>query len=150
MFGAHHAEGLTGLLHEHPIPGFRALNELFIKPMEHVQEHLGIPTMAERAVHAESAASHGGWLDHDSLIPNVFLVGGVHAAMEMLLDRTHEHLGSAARHVKGTIKRKTSSDRTKRQKAGSDTVATESSAKAEVKKERGCRSEASDDKAAIE
>lgn len=91
-------------MQEHTIPGFNTLNEWFLKPTERVQEHLGLPTMADRARVSDVALLYGdgGWdsLDIASLIENIFLVGSIQGTMEHLVDMAHDRLGEATRYVK--------------------------------------------------
>ena len=106
-----HTEAIVEQLHEHPLPGIRALNEYFITPMEHVQQCLGIPTMAERAGAADhqvgvgTVFGDGSWdgSDVELLLKNIFVVGGVQAIMEQGVDVVQDHFGRAVVGVKERI-----------------------------------------------
>lgn len=96
MFGSRAPE-LVDMVGGHAVPGFTAVNEAFIKPIEHVQEALGIPTMAQRAEDFEVGTifGHSTWdtLNVSMLIENIFLVGSVQAGMEHGLDLVQDQFG---------------------------------------------------------
>lgn len=97
-----HAAPLIELLHSHPIPGFDTINEFFIKPMEHTQLALGLPTMAQRAADVGTIFGMGGWDSTSAalLIENVFVIGSVQAAMEHVVDIIQDEVGRATLFIK--------------------------------------------------
>lgn len=109
-----HASPLISILGEHPMPGFRTLNEYFIRPTEHAQEVLGLATMAERAgqVHGQLALGtifgQGGWNSEDAglLVKNIFLAGSVQGVMENAVDRFQDKAGKAVGKATHFVKQK--------------------------------------------
>ncbi|KAI5203632.1 hypothetical protein E4T39_04011 [Aureobasidium subglaciale] len=85
-----HSDTIIPVLHE--IPGLSHVHHASMIPIEKIQEMLGLPSIAERAVDFEG----GGWYDPaDVVLKNMFLVGAVQVAMESAIDqlsRTTEHL----------------------------------------------------------
>lgn len=67
-------------------------------PIEKIQEMLGLPSMAQRAL---EFGSGGGWYDPaDVLLKNMFLVGAVQVAMETAIDQIQDRLSRAKEHVR--------------------------------------------------
>ncbi|KAI4717484.1 hypothetical protein E4T48_06278 [Aureobasidium sp. EXF-10727] len=83
-----HSETVAPILHN--IPGFDQAHHAFIAPIEKIQEMLGLPSMAQRAV---EFGSGGGWTDPaDVVLKNMFLVGAVQVAMETAIDQVQDHM----------------------------------------------------------
>ncbi|THZ72815.1 hypothetical protein D6C85_04461 [Aureobasidium pullulans] len=90
-----HSETITPMLHE--LPGFSHAHHAFMLPIEKIQEALGLPTMAQRAVDFGA----GGWYDPaDVVLKNMFLVGAVQMAMETAIDQVQDRFSRAVENVK--------------------------------------------------
>lgn len=67
-------------------------------PIEKIQEMLGLPSMAERAL---EIGGGGGWLDPaDVVLKNMFLVGAVQVAMETAIDQIQDRMSRATEHLR--------------------------------------------------
>ncbi|KAI4729269.1 hypothetical protein E4T49_02946 [Aureobasidium sp. EXF-10728] len=83
-----HSETVAPILHN--IPGFDQAHHAFIAPIEKIQEMLGLPSMAQRAM---EFGGGGGWTDPaDVVLKNMFLVGAVQVAMETAIDQVQDHM----------------------------------------------------------
>jgi hypothetical protein len=90
-----HSETITPMLHE--LPGFSNVHQAFMLPIEKIQEMLGLPSMAQRAL---EFGSSGGWFDPaDVVLKNMFLVGAVQVAMETAIDQVQDRLSRATEHL---------------------------------------------------
>ena len=91
-----HSDTIAPMLHE--LPGFSHVHHAFMLPIEKIQEMLGLPSMAQRAV---EFGSGGGWFDPaDVVLKNMFLVGAVQVAMETAIDQIQDRLSKATEHLK--------------------------------------------------
>ncbi|KAL1303606.1 hypothetical protein AAFC00_006970 [Neodothiora populina] len=101
------ALGLVEIEQGHTIPGFDLFHTWFIKPVEHVQERLNLPTMAERSS-TTLISEEGGWncMNAASLVENIFLVGSVQGTMEQLIDVAHDRIGEAVHEIHKRMVRK--------------------------------------------
>ena len=67
-------------------------------PIEKIQEMLGLPSMAERAL---EAGGTGGWYDPaDLVLKNMFLVGAVQVAMETAIDQIQDRVSRATENLR--------------------------------------------------
>lgn len=95
-FVSAHSEHIAPILQN--IPGFSQAHQAFMVPIEKIQEMLGLPSMAQRAV---EFGSGGGWYDPaDVVLKNMFLVGAVQVAMETAIDQIQDRLSRAKEHVR--------------------------------------------------
>ncbi|KAG9959463.1 hypothetical protein KCU61_g7427, partial [Aureobasidium melanogenum] len=95
-FVSAHSEHIAPILKS--IPGFSQAHQAFMAPIEKIQEMLGLPSMAQRAV---EFGSGGGWYDPaDVVLKNMFLVGAVQVAMETAIDQIQDRLSRAKEHVR--------------------------------------------------
>ncbi|KAH0365199.1 hypothetical protein KCU65_g6277, partial [Aureobasidium melanogenum] len=95
-FVSAHSEHIAPILQS--IPGFSQAHQAFMAPIEKIQEMLGLPSMAQRAV---EFGSGGGWYDPaDVVLKNMFLVGAVQVAMETAIDQIQDRLSRAKEHVR--------------------------------------------------
>ncbi|KAG9893006.1 hypothetical protein KCU94_g13238, partial [Aureobasidium melanogenum] len=95
-FVSAHSEHIAPILQS--IPGFSQAHQAFMAPIEKIQEMLGLPSMAQRAV---EFGSGGGWYDPaDVVLKNMFLVGSVQVAMESAIDQIQDRLSRAKEHVR--------------------------------------------------
>lgn len=91
-----HSDTIAPMLHE--LPGFSHVHHAFMLPIEKIQEMLGLPSMAQRAV---EFGSGGGWFDPaDVVLKNMFLVGAVQVAMETAIDQIQDRLSKATEHLR--------------------------------------------------
>jgi hypothetical protein len=91
-----HSETITPMLHE--LPGFSHVHHAFMLPIEKIQEMLGLPSMAQRAV---EFGGSGGWYDPaDVVLKNMFLVGAVQVAMETAVDQIQDRMSRATEHLR--------------------------------------------------
>jgi hypothetical protein len=91
-----HSETITPILHE--LPGFSHVHHAFMLPIEKIQEMLGLPSMAQRAL---EFGGSGGWYDPaDVVLKNMFLVGAVQVAMETAIDQVQDRLSKATEHLR--------------------------------------------------
>jgi len=91
-----HSDTVAPMLHE--LPGFSHVHHAFMLPIEKIQEMLGLPSMAQRAV---EFGSGGGWFDPaDVVLKNMFLVGAVQVAMETAIDQIQDRLSKATEHLR--------------------------------------------------
>jgi hypothetical protein len=91
-----HSESITPILHE--LPGFSHVHHVFMLPIEKIQEMLGLPSMAQRAL---EFGGSGGWYDPaDVVLKNMFLVGAVQVAMETAIDQVQDRLSRATEHLR--------------------------------------------------
>jgi hypothetical protein len=89
-----HSETIMPMLHE--LPGFSHVHQAFMLPIEKIQEMLGLPSMAQRAL---EFGGSGGWFDPaDVVLKNMFLVGAVQVAMETAVDQVQDRLSRATEH----------------------------------------------------
>jgi hypothetical protein len=90
-----HSETIMPMLHE--LPGFSHVHQAFMLPIEKIQEMLGLPSMAQRAL---EFGGSGGWFDPaDVVLKNMFLVGAVQVAMETAVDQVQDRLSRATEHL---------------------------------------------------
>jgi flavin-binding protein dodecin len=90
-----HADTVAPILHE--LPGFTQAHDAFMVPIEKIQEMLGLPTMAQRALEFGS----GGWFDPaDMVLKNMFLVGAVQTVMETAIDRAQDRLSKTSDRIR--------------------------------------------------
>jgi hypothetical protein len=90
-----HSETIMPILHE--LPGFSHVHQAFMLPIEKIQEMLGLPSMAQRAL---EFGGSGGWFDPaDVVLKNMFLVGAVQVAMETAVDQIQDRLSRATEHL---------------------------------------------------
>jgi hypothetical protein len=90
-----HPETIMPMLHE--LPGFGHIHQAFMLPIEKIQEMLGLPSMAQRAL---EFGGSGGWFDPaDVVLKNMFLVGAVQVAMETAVDQIQDRLSRATEHL---------------------------------------------------
>ncbi|KAG9944664.1 hypothetical protein KCU85_g7782, partial [Aureobasidium melanogenum] len=95
-FVSAHSEHIAPILES--IPGFSQAHQAFMAPIEKIQEMLGLPSMAQRAV---EFGTGGGWYDPaDVVLKNMFLVGAVQVAMETAIDQIQDRLSRAKEHVR--------------------------------------------------
>ena len=91
-----HSDTIAPMLHE--LPGFNHVHHAFMLPIEKIQEMLGLPSMAQRAV---EIGGGGGWFDPaDVVLKNMFLVGAVQVAMETAIDQIQDRLSRATEHLR--------------------------------------------------
>lgn len=91
-----HSDAIVPMLHE--LPGFGHLHDAFMLPIEKIQEMLGLPSMAQRAM---DFGISGGWYDPaDVVLKNMFLVGAVQVAMETAIDQVQDRLSRATEHLR--------------------------------------------------
>lgn len=82
----------------HELPGFGHLHHAFMLPIEKIQEMLGLPSMAQRAM---DFGVSGGWYDPaDVVLKNMFLVGAVQVAMEIAIDQVQDRMSRATEHLR--------------------------------------------------
>jgi hypothetical protein len=90
-----HSETIMPMLHE--LPGFSHVHQAFMLPIEKIQDMLGLPSMAQRAL---EFGGSGGWFDPaDVVLKNMFLVGAVQVAMETAVDQVQDRLSRATEHL---------------------------------------------------
>ena len=74
------------------------MHHAFMLPIEKIQEALGLPSMAQRAL---EVGGSGGWYDPaDVVLKNMFLVGAVQVAMETAIDQVQDRLSRATEHLR--------------------------------------------------